>query len=124
MMNDLFAMSTGCARQSSNAEHSALRSLAQNFAAIDFETANCRRGSVCSVGIVIVRGGEIADKFYSLIRPEPSYYTCWTTEVHGLTRADTDTARPFPEVWAEMADRLKGLPFVAHNKAFDEQCHS
>ena len=34
-----------------------------DFAAIDFETANGRRSSVCSVGIVIVRGGEIVDRF-------------------------------------------------------------
>ena len=39
----------------------------QDFVAIDFETANGRRSSVCSVGIVIVRGGEIVDRFYSLI---------------------------------------------------------
>ena len=31
----------------------------QDFAAIDFETANNERSSVCSVGMVIVRGGEI-----------------------------------------------------------------
>ena len=46
----------------------------QDFAAIDFETANNERSSVCSVGIVIVRGGEIMDKFYSLIKPEPEYW--------------------------------------------------
>ena len=48
----------------------------ENFAAIDFETANEQRTSVCSVGVVIVRNGEIADSYYSLIRPEPEYYTC------------------------------------------------
>ena len=32
----------------------------ENFAAIDFETANEQRTSVCSVGVVIVRNGEIA----------------------------------------------------------------
>lgn len=47
----------------------------QDFVAIDFETANGRRSSVCSVGIVVVRGGEIVDKFYSLIQPTPNYYT-------------------------------------------------
>ena len=45
----------------------------KDFAAIDFETANNERSSVCSVGIVIVRNGEIVDKFYSLIKPEPEY---------------------------------------------------
>ena len=43
----------------------------RNFAAIDFETANNERTSVCSVGVVIVRDGEIVDTFYSLIQPEP-----------------------------------------------------
>ena len=45
-----------------------------NFAAIDFETANECRSSVCSVGIVIVKKGKIVDRFYSLINPEPGYY--------------------------------------------------
>ena len=40
-----------------------------NFAAIDFETANNERTSICSVGVVIVRNGEIADRFYSKILP-------------------------------------------------------
>ena len=46
----------------------------RDFAAIDFETANNERTSVCSVGVVIVRDGEIVDTFYSLIQPEPNYY--------------------------------------------------
>ena len=47
----------------------------KDFAAIDFETANNERSSVCSIGIVIVRNREIVDNFYSLIQPEPNYYT-------------------------------------------------
>ena len=94
----------------------------QDFVAIDFETANGRRSSVCSVGIVIVRGGVIVDRFYSLIQPSPNYYTYWTTEVHGLTRRDTDGQPTFPEVWAQVAEKIKGLPLVAHNRPFDESC--
>lgn len=93
-----------------------------DFAAIDFETANGRRCSVCSVGIVIVRGGEIVDRFYSLIQPTPNYYTHWTTAVHGLTRRDTDGQPAFPEVWAQVAGRIAGLPLVAHNRPFDQSC--
>ena len=94
----------------------------EDFAAIDFETANEKRTSVCSVGVVIVRGGEIVDSFYSLIQPEPNYYSYWCTRVHGLTRADTDRALVFPEVWAKVAPRIENLPLVAHNKSFDESC--
>lgn len=43
----------------------------RDFTAIDFETANNERTSVCSVGVVIVRDGEIVDSFYSLFRPAP-----------------------------------------------------
>ena len=94
----------------------------KDFAAIDFETANNERSSVCSVGIVIVRGGEIVDKFYSLIKPEPEYYNYWCSHVHGLCTADTEDAPIFPEVWKQIEPKIAGLPLVAHNKAFDESC--
>ena len=94
----------------------------RDFAAIDFETANYDRSSVCSVGVVIVRDGEIVDKFYSLIQPEPNYYNYWCTQVHGLCRTDTDSAPVFPEVWAQIEPLIEGLPLVAHNRPFDEGC--
>lgn len=37
----------------------------RDFAAIDFETANTERSSICSVGVVVVRDGVVADKFYA-----------------------------------------------------------
>jgi len=93
-----------------------------NFAAIDFETANNQRSSVCSVGVVIVRDGEFVDSFYSLIQPEPNYYNFFCTRVHGLTRQDTEEAPVFSEVWHQIEPLIEGLPLVAHNKAFDESC--
>ena len=45
----------------------------KDFVAIDFETANFERTSVCSVGLVVVRNGKFVDSFYSLIQPEPNY---------------------------------------------------
>ena len=94
----------------------------KDFAAIDFETANRERTSVCSVGIVIVRDGAVADSFYRLIHPYPNYYNRFCTEVHGLCSRDTEEAPSFPDVWAEIAPRLEGLPLVAHNSPFDEGC--
>lgn len=94
----------------------------KDFAAIDFETANSERSSVCSVGVVIVRNNEIVNSFYSLINPEPNYYNYWCTKVHGLTSRDTDDAPVFPEVWKQIAPLVEGLPLVAHNSPFDESC--
>lgn len=94
----------------------------KDFAAIDFETANPQRTSVCSVGVVIVRNGEIVNKFYSLIYPRPDYFSYWNTRVHGLTMQDVDDALAFPDVWAQIAPMIAGLPLVAHNSSFDESC--
>ena len=138
----------------------------KNFVAIDFETANFEKSSVCSVGICIVQNGEIVDNYYSLVRPVPNYYCQRCQEVHGLGPSDTNDAPEFPEVWAEAMERVKQyfpnfpkgsptqpaqgccgdsrgtsrpndcgaigqcdlvaeceeVPFVAHNKAFDENC--
>ena len=93
-----------------------------DFCAIDFETANAERCSVCSVGIVIVKDGEIVDKFYSLIQPEPDYYSYWNTRVHGLSQKDTMDAPVFPKVWEQVEPLIEGLPLVAHNARFDEGC--
>lgn len=94
----------------------------KDFAAIDFETANGCRSSVCSVGVVVVRGGVVADTFYSLIQPEPNYYSWFCQRVHGLGHEDTDNAEVFPKVWARVAPLIEGLPLVAHNAPFDEGC--
>jgi len=94
----------------------------KDFAAIDFETANYQRTSVCSVGIVIYRDGVKVDEFYSLIKPEPEYYNRQCTAVHGLCRQDTMNAPVFSKVWEQIAPKIEGLPLVAHNKAFDENC--
>ncbi len=93
-----------------------------DFAAIDFETANRNPSSVCSVGIVVVRGREVSERLYRLIRPFPEYYDYWNTRVHGMTCQDTANAALFPEVWSEVAPLIEGLPLVAHNSSFDEGC--
>lgn len=94
----------------------------RDFAAIDFETANEQLSSVCSLGIVVVRDGAIANRFYSLIQPEPNYYCYGNSQIHELTADDTDNAKVFSKVWKEVGPLIEGLPLVAHNKGFDESC--
>lgn len=94
----------------------------KDFVAIDFETANKYRSSVCSVGLVIVKDGIVMDRIYELIRPEPNYYNYWNTKVHGLTSEDTANSPLFPDVWNSIAPIIEGLPIVAHNSPFDSGC--
>ena len=67
----------------------------RDFIAIDFETANQQPSSVCSVGVVMVRDGQIVNSFYSLIQPEPNYYNYWCQRVHGISESDTENAPVF-----------------------------
>ena len=109
----------------------------RDFIAIDFETANECPSSVCSIGAVLVRDGEIVNTFYSLIKPEPDYYKWFCQQVHGLGHGDTDDADVFPLVWDRLQKELLGgleilsedtsedsiaLPLVAHNAGFDSRC--
>ena len=109
----------------------------RDFVAIDFETANECASSVCSIGAVLVRDGEIVKTFYSLIRPEPDYYKWFCQNVHGLSHEDTDGAEVFPFVWKRLEEELlegvqilsedtadipDAVPLVAHNASFDRRC--
>lgn len=93
----------------------------KDFVAIDYETANDIEPSVYRVGVVVVRAGKITDKFDSLINPPPNYYEYWATDIHGLTRVDTDSAPIFPDVWAKIEPLIKELLPIAHNH-FEETC--
>jgi DNA polymerase-3 subunit epsilon len=39
-----------------------------------------------------------------------------------MTATDTENEPVFPQVWAEIAPKIAGLPLVAHNSPFDEGC--
>ena len=90
-----------------------------NFVAIDFETANYRPNSVCSVGLVKVVGSEIVDKVVHLIKPPTREFVF--TYVHGLTWKDVAKSDDFGELWPTIAPLFEGAEFLAaHNASFDK----
>lgn len=93
-----------------------------NFAAIDFETANSNRSSICSIGVVIVENGRIIDNIYRLVCPRPNFYSLWATEIHGLSYYDTLREPEFPEVWGEVESKIRNLCLVAHYSDFEVSC--
>jgi len=93
-----------------------------NFNALDFEKANYEHDSVCSVGVVYIRDGRIAGKYYELVRPEPNRYEYYASKIHGITPEHTKNARLFPEVWADVMKKAGDYPFVAHNAQVEIHC--
>lgn len=90
-----------------------------NFAAIDFETANNRRSSACSVAIVEIKDGIITDSYYTLIRPPQMDFSYFNIQIHGIRPEDVREQPTFAEVWPELRQRLAGRIVVAHNAQFD-----
>lgn len=90
-----------------------------NFVAIDFETANNYRKSACSLGLVVVRDGEIVDSKYWLIKPEPLEVGFYQKKVHGLSLEDLVDKPSFHELWPEIAPYFENQILVCHNAGFD-----
>lgn len=90
-----------------------------NFTAIDFETANEQQSSVCSLGLVIVRNGEIVDKKYRLIRPPELRFNWRNIKVHGIQAKDVENELEFYRYWKSLQTILKEHTVIAHNAGFD-----
>ena len=90
-----------------------------NFVALDFETANEHRGSVCAVGIVKVRGGQVIDRLYWLVRPKTLDFNPYNTSIHGITADDVRDKPRFCDLWDELRGHLNSEMVIAHNAGFD-----
>ena len=92
-----------------------------NFTAVDFETANRSRASVCAVGAVRVRDGLIVEEFYSLVSPPPGFddFEDVNVRVHGLTAADVADAPGWEVVYPKLMQFIDGDVLVGHNARFD-----
>lgn len=85
------------------------------FTAIDFETAQGYRWSICQVGIVRVVDGIITEEINILVQPPDNYYWYNFTNLHGISAVDTVNAPTFDKVWPMIAPYIKDQVVVAHN---------
>jgi len=90
-----------------------------NFIALDFETANAERSSVCEIGLSFVENGEIVNTRSWLIKPQGNQYDYFNILIHGITPEDTENSPEFDEVWKEILPLIDEKILVAHNAAFD-----
>lgn len=88
------------------------------FVAIDFETANGKRTSICSVGMVKVIENQITESFHTLVNPN-DYFSEQNISVHGIHPEDVASSPNFSYVYPYMMQFIDQLPVVAHNAAFD-----
>ena len=89
-----------------------------DFIAIDFETANSLRTSVCSIGIVQVKDGKIKEEIHTLINPLSEFHY-YNTKIHGITEDMVMRAPTFEEFWPDFKGFVENQTIIAHNASFD-----
>lgn len=93
-----------------------------DFVAIDFETANRERASVCQVGLTRVEDGRVSaeDSWYVIPPTGTRDFDPWNIRIHHIT---PDTVERLGIGWEQSLDRLEsfaaGQTLVAHNARFD-----
>lgn len=73
--------------------------MTNTFTAIDFETAQGFRHSICQVGIVRVENGIISEEINLLVQPPDNYYWEKFIDIHGITPEDTANEPTFNQIW-------------------------
>ncbi len=93
------------------------------FAIVDVETSglSIRRDHLLQVGVVVVTGdGRPVDRYASLVRPRSRWwFRVGPRHIHGISRRQLRRAPAAADVLVEVARRLDGAQFVAHNAPFD-----
>ncbi|MBS4539361.1 3'-5' exoribonuclease [Clostridium sp. D2Q-11] len=91
-----------------------------NFTVIDFETANSKRASACSIGIVKVVDGEIVEKKSWLIKPKELEFHSMNIAIHGIRPNDVKEQPEFNELYEKkFRDYFQDELIIAHNASFD-----
>ncbi len=92
-----------------------------DWLAIDVETANRHRRSICSVGIALVRDGKVVASASQLVDPREEFDT-YNMSVHRIGPRTVAGAPTFAHVWPSLHPLLNGAVVAAHNAAFDVGC--
>ena len=53
------------------------------FVAIDVETANAKRASICSIGAAVFEDGQLSSEWYSLVDPK-DHFNAINISIHGI----------------------------------------
>ena len=83
------------------------------FNAIDVETANSSAASICQIGIVQVRNGEIKGVLSFLVNPEQPFSPV-NIGIHGIGEDTTKNSATLPQLESRLRRLLEGRPLVSH----------
>ena len=85
------------------------------FNAIDVETANADPASICQIGIVSVRAGEIRERLSLLVNPEVRFNP-FNVRLHGISEDTVKDSKTLPQVQPELRRLVEGQVLVSHTE--------
>lgn len=86
-----------------------------SFVAIDFETANAKRVSACSLGVCFYDRGVLQKKRHFLIHPIGEY-AAMNMKIHGITPVMTADAPTFEEIYPLLQEYFESYPVMGYSK--------
>ena len=94
------------------------------FAVVDVETSGLRprRDHLLQIAVVTVDAdGNVVDRWTTLVRLRRWWHRVGPRHIHGITRRRLRRAPAAREALRELAGRLDGRVFTAHNADFDAE---
>lgn len=91
--------------------------MTESFFALDVETANADRASICQIGVVEVSNDEVVNPWTTLIDPE-DWFDPFNSSIHGIDDDAVRGAPTFPDVHQRLSEDLNDRIVVSHT-AFD-----
>ena len=85
-----------------------------SFVAIDVETANADRASICQLGLVSVRCGVVVSTWETLVDPH-EWFDPWHVRIHGIDAAAVAGSPGFREVHPDLLSRISDALVVSHS---------
>ena len=83
------------------------------FAALDVETANHDRSSICQIGVACVRADDSIETWVTYVDPQKSNWVY--TGLHGTNNSALSGAPTFDEVLPTLVDALSSLTVYQHS---------
>jgi DNA polymerase III subunit epsilon len=83
------------------------------FFALDVETANNDRGSICQIGVACVRPDNSIETWVTYVDPQVDRWVF--TYLHGISARTVQGAPTFAEVLPILQDALKGTTIYQHS---------
>jgi DNA polymerase III subunit epsilon len=90
----------------------------RDFIALDVETANADSGSICSIGLVHFRNGDVFKSLTILVDPE-DYFEPVNISIHGITPEAVSGKPTIDRVLPVIAQHLTDV-VVVHHSHFDK----